>query len=620
MEEGGDIQAKINHLKGVIRKTPAELLQERVYVCVANSCILLTAYKRENGAKGWCSNVYNSSGEPLFTSKEQLVIEEGFTKAPWLLDMLNEELKKKHESSEANRNLIQVGGSGSWMPSLKTMGSQMIKSVDATSFTEEDVGLDAMLEGFIKKIDSVDNFWDQIAYQSPGFLKFMNDHQDMNFMGNRIPVKPILNLLMIVLDSILLSVSLTPLKSTRFTKILNFVVFMEELLTGQWRQMLFTSIGFFSPSGIAFGVIAKYIVNAWMFVSPELRTQLFKDVLKGGKSALLGFLLWASVALPADAVRASTEESLAKIRETVEALDDKMEELQEEGSAALAPYGKKIEFSGIDLTNLRKISFQDIQNLQSLAQWDILVCSKEFQDIMVGIEGNPIFRFIIELLNIPTMDDDKAQKCKTLDFRPIKELVETALTPDVIDSVAKPPKDPFADYTGEAGLSKLKLKEEEEESKAEKEESQMGAEESRPLNEDPTKEENVNEDEGVKEVVPVVAANEDVPLVAANEDVPLVAANEEMRLKEEKLREEEEAEAEAEAEEKKRKLREEAEAEAEEKKRKHREEEEAEAEEKKRKLRENENQNPQNGGKRVLKLKKSTRYRKATPRRTTRRI
>ena len=592
-----DIQAKINHLKEVIRKTPAELLQERVYVCVANSCILLTAYKRENGAKGWSSNVYNSAGDPLFTSKEQVVIEEGFTKAPWLLDMLNEELKKKHESSEGSRNLIQVGGSGSWMPSLKTMGSQMIKSVDVTSFTEEDVGLDAMLEGFIKKIDSVDNFWDQIAYQSPGFLKFVNNHQDINIMGHRIPVKPILNLLMIVLDSILLSVSLTPLKSTRFTKILNFVVFMEELLTGQWRQMLFTSIGFFSPSGIAFGVIAKYIVNAWMFVSPELRTQLFKDVLKGGKSALLGFLLWAAVALPADAVRASTEQSLAKIRETVEALDDKMEELQEEGSAALAPYGKKIEFSGIDLTNLRKISFQDIQNLQSLAQWDILVCSKEFQDIMLGIEGNPIFRFIIELLNIPTMDDDKAQKCKTLDFRPIKELVETALTPDVIDSAPRPPADPFAEYNGK-------------ETKVEEEKPEMGAEESRPLNEDPTKEENVNEDEGVKGVVPVVAANEDVPvvaanedvpLVAANEDVPLVAANEEIRLKEEKLREEE---AEAEAEEKKRKIREE----------------EVEAEEKKRKLRENENENPQNGGKRVLKLKKSTRYRKATPRRTTRRI
>ena len=555
------LEKRIHNLKEVIRKTPSEVLQDRVYTGVANFCILLTSYKHEKGAKGWCSKLLDSkTNKPMLNSHDQEVIEETFAKAPWLLELLNEDLNSKESDNDSKPSKLskfpQVGGSGSWMPYLKTAGSGFIKSLTSGPVNELDISLDTMLDGFIKKTAQIDSFFEKVAYESPGFVKVLDQHQDFNYMGHRIPIKPIIKLLMIILDSIRLSASLMGLKSSRAVKILNIIVFLEELISGEWRQMLLTSVGFFTPSGIAISIIAKYIVNAWMLINPELRTQLFKDMLKGGKSALLGFLLWAGTSLSPDYMRASIEKSLEQMRAEFSTIDDKIKEIQEEGSRALGPMGKKMDFRGVDLSYLRRISFQDIQNLQSLAQWDLIICSSEFQDIKKRLIKSPVFRLIIELLNIPTLDDDTYKMCGPMPYRPIKKAVEYSLRPDITTTVENI-SDPFANFGKES--------ESEEDMKEVKVESEAKIESEEP------------------EAVEEVEAKAEEPKVKAEEPVE--------EAEEPKVKAEEPVE-------------------------------EAEAEEPKlenKNKNKNKNKNSQKGGKRLLKLKKSTRYRKATPRRTTRR-
>jgi len=427
---------RIDNLKEIIRKTPVDVLQERIYICLANGCILLTSYKQENGKKGWSSKLHNDMNQPMLSSKDQEYIENTFSKAPWIMNVFNENLE---ESSPKKK---QKGGSGSGsgslptdMPTLVSAGSQIIKPTSLPAVTPQDISLDATFEALMDKLNGIDDFWNNIAYESPGFLKKINNIDDINIttpLGTLpIPIPPFITMFMVLLDSLRFSLSLGGVKSN----VLTIVIMLEELLTGQWRQMILTAVGFISPSGVAIGTVLKYIVNAMMLVSPEIRTDLFKDVIRSGKSAFIGFLLWGATVFPPKKYREELEELLTTLRKNIQGYDDKIKALQEQGSAALAAQGKKIDFTGLDLTNLRRISFQDIQNIQSLAQWDVLVCSLEFQEIVSTVETSPIFRIIMELLNVPTTPHDKYKKCGPPPYLPIQEKAKIATTPEIVDTL-----------------------------------------------------------------------------------------------------------------------------------------------------------------------------------------
>jgi len=427
-----EVDKRINNLKEIIRKTPVDVLQERIYVCLANGCILLTAFKQDKGAKGWSSKLHNDLNEPMLNSKDQEYIEKTFSTAPWIMNVFEEHLSA---SSAPSKKKKQKGGSGVDMPTISEAGSQFIKATTIPPMTPQDISLDATFDAFIDKLNGIDDFWGKIAYESPGFLKKVYDTDDVNIttpFGNLpIPVPPFLTLFMALMDSLRFSLSLVGVKSN----VMTIFIMLEELLTGQWRQMILTAVGFISPSGVAIGTVLKYIVNAMMLVSPEIRTSLFKDVIRSGKSGFIGFLLWSATIFPPKKYRVQLEDLLTTLRTSIQGFDDKIKVLQDQGTVALSSQGKKIDFTGIDLTNLRRISFQDIQNLQSLAQWDVLVCSLEFQEIMAVVETNPLFRLIMELLNVPTTPEDKYRKCGAPPYLPMQEKVQKATTPVIVDTV-----------------------------------------------------------------------------------------------------------------------------------------------------------------------------------------
>jgi hypothetical protein len=235
----------------------------------------------------------------------------------------------------------------------------------------------------------------------------------------------IIYFLIMLLDSIRLSRALSGHKDISLT----LVVLLEELVTGQWRQMLLTAAGFISPSGVAIGVIGKFMVNAWVLINPTIRTSLVKDMFKGSKSLLIGFILWCVSVLPPESVRNMLKTRIDEARAMVATFDEKITALEEQGSVSLKPLGKKIEFKAISLDNLTRITMEDIQNLQALAQWPMLICTKEYQDIQGPLEKDPFFRIMFELLNIPVLPDDKFEVCRSNQYKPIQEVIAEGLDP-----------------------------------------------------------------------------------------------------------------------------------------------------------------------------------------------
>ena len=434
-----DVLVRINTLNDVIRKTPPSELKERVYICMANGCILLTAYKRTKGEKGWSSKLHDEFGKPMLTTQEQETVESSFAKAPWILDMLeSSESSESSPDDEKPAQKVQKGGFDMkvpslkvplQVPSLKVPGSQFLEDSSGFTLTGQDVSMDALFDKFLKKSEEMDQFWGKFAYESPGFIKMINKdipiYKDIKING-----QPIVSLLVLILDSIRLSYGLAGQK----TQVLTTLVLLEEVLTGQWRQMLLTAVGFLSPTGMAVGVIFKYLVNAWTLINPDLRTQIVKDSYKGTKSLLIGFLLWSFSAFSPSFIREKAEAIFARVREKVEGFEQKIKSLEESGSAKLASQGKQVRIRGVDLTQFKTLSMADIQNLQALATWDVFVCSSEFQEIVAPLEASPIFRLILELMNIPTTPADKYAACGDAPYKSIADEVSGSLTPTIEDT------------------------------------------------------------------------------------------------------------------------------------------------------------------------------------------
>jgi hypothetical protein len=400
-----DLDKLANQLKDIIRNTPPDILHETMYTCVANLCVFVTTFKAKKGEPGWSSKVVaEDTGEPVLSSKEQEVVEHLFRKAPWLLEVLEDEVQD------------QKGGA---MPNLKTGdGSLVQKLQEGAPLTGEDVSLDAMFQSFLKKTEEVDKFWDAFAYENPGFAKKLNSDLIVTIprippyipipVNVPVPKKPLAIFLVALIDSIRLSAALAGQQAIGLT----ILVFLEEILTGQWRQALLTGAGFFSPSGVAIGIIAKYMVNAWTLMSPDLRSRIVMDLFQGSKSLLVGFLLWSVNTLTPLRLKDPIARALKQATDKVGEFEGKVKNLEAKASEKLKPLGYRLKFPGLDFSPIQQITMDDLQNIQALARWDTFFCTAEFQGLLKPLMNEPITRLAIELIGVPTVAEEKYALCK----------------------------------------------------------------------------------------------------------------------------------------------------------------------------------------------------------------
>ena len=329
------------------------MIQENVYTCFANGCLLLTAYMKANGQKGWSSMLINDEGQPILNSTDQASIEKMFASAPWLLSFLKA------------KPAVQVGGGGG---GVGDEGFADTMSRFVNELTGDDVSLDSMMNAFIAKFQEMDDYWKEM----PFVKRMLNTDSEIYlpttpygapYVTVPIPRRPFLLFLMTLLDSFRLSRALMGEKDVSLT----LIVLFEELLTGQWRQMILTAAGLLSPSGVAMGVMGKYIINTWSLIDGNVRTDIVKSFFKGGKSLFIGFMLWCVTTLPPQSYKDA--------------------------------YKKKID---------------EFKDLQQKAQNPAFVCTPAVGEIIKSIEDDPFFRLLMEMLNVPVVKEDRLKACKNV--------------------------------------------------------------------------------------------------------------------------------------------------------------------------------------------------------------
>ena len=410
-----DLGAKAEAVKTLFRQAG---VQEKLYTCVANVASLLTSYIRQKGKTGWSGALVDSNGEPMLSSEEQERIESTIASAPWIGELL---LKDGMH-----------GGGTLFEPS---------EASKAFTLTGDDISLDRTFHAFIKKTKEIDDYWDRFGRES-GFIKKIYEREIPLRVGQGPPLilksKSLVVLLMALVDSLRVSLALSPMDTKLNRTLLTLLVGMEELATGQWRQFILTSLGFISPSGVAAGVVLKYLVNAWVLLNPELRSEIVLLGYKASKSLVIGAFLWAATVLPPVFIQEQTEEGLKQLRELVAPLQEQIDTVKESANKVLEPQGLQVSVKGVGAEGLANITVDDIQVLQTLAQNPALVCSKEACAIIERVGKDPLFRLVLELCGVPTTKEDRFEVCgEDACSKSVSELATESLTPTVIGSPAQ---------------------------------------------------------------------------------------------------------------------------------------------------------------------------------------
>jgi hypothetical protein len=181
-------------------------------------------------------------------------------------------------------------------------------------------------------------------------------------------------------------------------KILSVLVAVADLLRGDWKKAILSFAGFFGQSPMIIGVFGKLVLDAFMVLDPEMK-RAAGDILPNTlKSFVVGVIIQVFQTFAPALVRDRVEEGFAEIRQMT--LDPETAAIAGEGLPAKSAY-------------LRTISFQDIQNLQSILSDKTKVCTDEFQSAIEGVNSSAIMRNLLWLLRIPSDEASRIALCGT---------------------------------------------------------------------------------------------------------------------------------------------------------------------------------------------------------------
>lgn len=383
-EEKEDIQEDIinvdeffEKLNDYIRKKDnIQLIQANLYTCISVFCIVLVSYLQANGEKGWSSKILDVNKNQAFSSETQELLEQNFSKATWLLPILQSSFATTPKNNEI---IVETG---------------------------EDISLDEMFEAFTKKMKEQESFWSFFSKADTGLSKWVSGNKE----NERNPVQ---KLLLTLLDMFYLSAAASS-STGHETFLRSLLQWIENLITGHCRETTIQFSYYLSPSGTAATILFKYLLHAWMINSPILRNQIMKNMYNGTKKVIINFLLWCIINIPSESIRQPINKAIAKLRVLLKEKSNESEILQ-----------KEIEAGSIQLTDLETgdITLNDYYTLQILARLPNILCSDEFQSILVPLKAEPIFRLLLELSDIPVLDTEKYEICSSTEKQAEQQVI-----------------------------------------------------------------------------------------------------------------------------------------------------------------------------------------------------
>lgn len=261
-----DFAEKIHDIQKRIRIINSALLHDNVYNCFSQLCMVLYFFIEKKGKDGWSSYIKNEEGIVILNSSEQTNLEKMFKRAPWLLTFLTDgKCQESQESQESEE-------------------SQELLSSEDTYYSK-------MFKVFLKKLDEINTLWNDIPYIKKMYTPFPSlDSFDSKTRETHTTL---------FLSTLLDSFHISNKQSSEENPPRTFLILIEEIIEGQWKNVIFTSASLLTPSSITLHTIGKYIIVSWLsFANEPMKTKIKKDIVKGSHSLMISFLEYYTSVMP----------------------------------------------------------------------------------------------------------------------------------------------------------------------------------------------------------------------------------------------------------------------------------------------------------------------------------
>ena len=418
------LNTALNYLE-LLSKQDLTELQKKVYNSFSALAYLVLEGKKADFKDGWAKDILDTSGHPLFTEDEAKTVESISLNVKPLFQKGQEggdnELALKPFST---KGMIESSGfSGTGVPSMNPDDI----SLDKTFWKVKDyiAGLDKQTHDLSRELGPYRFFYDMPTdFRVPIPLPFPPYTILVPISPRAIPV-----LISVFVEAIRLIFSFGPLSSDITRKILSIVVAITDLLQGDWKQGILSLLGYFGTSPLLVGILGKVFLNAFSLIAPDLQEDIILDSYKSVKSLVAGITFWAIATFSPDAIRQTLRLQFDQLKSLVENANGEIQKVEATMQKSVESLGLKIKFHELPADFIP--SFDDIQNLQSIARQPSVYCSKEFQGALAPLKAIPPARLILELFNIPTDTQTLQDECKALAGSSIENTMEQGLMPEI---------------------------------------------------------------------------------------------------------------------------------------------------------------------------------------------
>ena len=463
----------VDTARAAIRKTfkdNAEGLQENCYKFLDSLSLIGVAFFKAGGEDGWSDGVALSDGK-LLSEEEKAATEAAlshykssmakFRNGESLSDD-DEPAPKKQSGGAPKIKRNPTKQSGAVLNSFQKNAKEATDKVKGI-INPPSVDFSLSLDGAVKKVgDYIQQVDDQVheITDSLGPTAFISNLPVDPFIPNplqiigipppkfQVPKYSILPFFDALLEVIRLIAIFMPNDIPLFRKITSITKAIYELSLGNWRQAIFSFLGYFSQNIGRMSSIGKIVLQAWLMIDPSISGQLSKYAYKGVKSMFITFWLWLFQIFSPDLIWIPIGKFLDGINNLVDQGQGGISSLEESFTKTLQTMG--YEGYTVHLPTLEEIagmpegspplrfSFDDLQNLQTLITMPFFLCSKEGQTIIGALAKTPA-RLVLELLNIPTLPEDIAELCGVSSAEQMKGLAVTMAENIVKESKIKSP-------------------------------------------------------------------------------------------------------------------------------------------------------------------------------------
>jgi hypothetical protein len=373
-----------------------------------------TKWLREDRGRGWSEAVTTPTGTKAFeTEAEQQVVEEFFNAI---------------DDADA---AAMAGGAG------EETAVEKIKRFAAEHIDPQKISIDLAYMRTTEVLDKMDRDLKDLARQI-GLVKFQDTMPAIPLYQFGIPYeitgRTLIPLINGLVEMMRIFATFGP-EAVDFLRVpLSVLTAMIDVGRGDWKKGVLSMLGVFGRWPAAIGIFGKILRDLFLFISPDISTEMRDVFYKSTKSFFAGVLFWSFSTFAPEPIYRLVEASFKELGAIIKTINEKVDEAERTLMSQIPDAMKQcydIQFRRIPEGIIPE--FDNLEALQAAFNVPELYCSPAVREQIEKITYIPPIRLMLELLNVPTLKEDFDKRCVGIasENKSMEDAVLEALKPIV---------------------------------------------------------------------------------------------------------------------------------------------------------------------------------------------